>query len=216
MVNFTEIKTATMDGEQHTVEELTREAIEQGAEAEQIIQDGFISAMGIVGESFGAGEIYIPEMLRAARAMKRGMEVLRPLLVGNKVQTLAWVVIGTVKGDMHDIGKNLVGMMLEGSGFEVVDLGIDVSVDKFVDAVKKYQPRFLAMSALLTTTMEKMKLVIEELEAAGLKQDVNIFVGGAPVNQGFADEIGADGFGINAGQAAEAMKRMLNIKRKEA
>jgi 5-methyltetrahydrofolate--homocysteine methyltransferase len=210
MANFAEIKEATMSGEQHIVEELTREAINQGAEAEQIIQDGFISAMRIVGEKFGAGEIYIPEMLRAARAMKCGMEILRPLLVGNKVQTLAKVVIGTVKGDMHDIGKNLVGMMLEGSGFEVVDLGIDVPVDKFVDAVKQYHPRFLAMSALLTTTMEKMKMVIEALEAAGLRQGVNVFVGGAPVNQGFADEIGADGFGINAGQAAEAMKRMLN------
>ena len=210
MANFAEIKEATMIGEQHTVEELTREAIKQGTDAEQIIQDSFISAMGIVGEKFGAGEIYIPEMLRAARAMKCGMEILKPLLVGNKVQTLAKVVIGTVKGDMHDIGKNLVGMMLEGSGFEVVDLGIDVPVDKFVDAVKQYHPRFLAMSALLTTTMEKMKMVIEELEASGLRQEVNVFVGGAPVSQSFADEIGADGFGINAGQAAELMKRMLN------
>jgi 5-methyltetrahydrofolate--homocysteine methyltransferase len=210
MVNFVEIKEATMNGEQHTVEELTREAIKQGAEAEQIIQDSFISAMSIVGEKFGAGEIYIPEMLRAARAMKSGMEILKPLLVGNKVQTLAKVVIGTVKGDMHDIGKNLVGMMLEGSGFEVVDLGIDVPVNKFVDAVKQYQPRFLAMSALLTTTMKQMKMVIDELAGAGLRQGVNVFVGGAPVNQSFADEIGADGHGINAGQAAELMKKMLN------
>jgi 5-methyltetrahydrofolate--homocysteine methyltransferase len=210
MVNFAKIKEATMNGEQHTVAELTQEAIKQGAEAEQIIQDSFISAMSIVGEKFGAGEIYIPEMLRAARAMKSGMEILKPLLVGNKVHTLATVVIGTVKGDMHDIGKNLVGMMLEGTGFEVVDLGIDVPVNKFVDAVKQYHPRFLAMSALLTTTMEKMKMVIDELEEAGLRQRVKVFVGGAPVNQGFADEIGADGFGINAGQAAELMKRMLN------
>lgn len=210
MVNFTEIKEATMNGEQHTVAELTQAAIKQGAEAEQIIQDSFISAMSIVGEKFGAGEIYIPEMLRAARAMKSGMEILKPLFVGNKVHTLATVVIGTVKGDMHDIGKNLVGMMLEGTGFEVVDLGIDVPVNKFVDAVKQYHPRFLAMSALLTTTMEKMKMVIDELEEAGLRQRVKVFVGGAPVNQGFADEIGADGYGINAGQAAELMKRMLN------
>ena len=191
MVNFAEIKEATMNGEQHTVAELTREAIQQGAEAEQIIQDSFISAMSIVGEKFGAGEIYIPEMLRAARAMKFGMEILRPLLVGNKVHTLSTVVIGTVQGDMHDIGKNLVGMMLEGTGFEVVDLGIDVPVNKFVDAVQHYNPRFLAMSALLTTTMEKMKMVIDGLEEAGLRQRVNVFVGGAPVNQGFADEIGA-------------------------
>ena len=210
MVNFVEIKEATMNGEQHTVAELTREAIKQGAEAEQIIQDSFISAMSIVGEKFGAGEIYIPEMLRAARAMKFGMEVLGPLIVGNKVHTLAKVVIGTVKGDMHDIGKNLVGMMLEGSGFEVVDLGIDVPVNKFVDAVKENQPQFLAMSALLTTTMQQMKMVIDELAAAGLRQRVKVFVGGAPVNRSFADEIGADGHGVNAGQAAELMKRMLN------
>ncbi len=210
MVIFTEIKEATMSGEQHTVAELTREAIEQGAEAEQIIQDSFIAAMSIVGEKFGAGEIYIPEMLRAARAMQFGMEVLSPLIVGNKKHTLAKVVIGTVKGDMHDIGKNLVGMMLEGSGFEVVDLGIDVPAKKFADAVKQYQPRFLAMSALLTTTMEQMKIVIDELEEAGLRQQVKVFVGGAPVNRSFADEIGADGYGINAGQAAELMKEMIN------
>jgi 5-methyltetrahydrofolate--homocysteine methyltransferase len=209
MVNFVEIKEATMNGEQHTVEKLTQEAIKQGAEAEQIIQDSFISAMSIVGEKFGAGEIYIPEMLIAARAMKTGMEILKPLLVGNKVHTLSKVVIGTVKGDMHDIGKNLVGMMLEGSGFEVVDLGIDVPVEKFVDAVKQYHPRFLAMSALLTTTMEKMKIVIDELEEAGLRQRVKVFVGGAPVSQGFAEKIGADGYGLNAGQAAERMKAML-------
>ena len=210
MANFIEIKEATMIGEQDRVEELTQEAIKQGIDAEQIIQESFISAMGIVGEKFGAGKIYIPEMLRAARAMKCGMEVLRPLLVGNKVQTLEKVVIGTVKGDMHDIGKNLVGMMLEGSGFEVIDLGIDIPANKFVDAVKPYRPRFLAMSALLTTTMEQMKMVVDALQEAGLRKELKVFVGGAPVNQGFADEIGADGFGINAGQAAELMKRMLN------
>jgi len=210
MVNFLEIKEATMIGEQHTVAELTRQAIEQGAAAEQIIQDSFIAAMSIVGEKFGSGEIYIPEMLRAARAMKFGMEVLGPLIVGNKVHTLATVVIGTVKGDMHDIGKNLVGMMLEGSGFEVVDLGIDVPVDKFVGAVKQYQPQFLAMSALLTTTMQQMKMVIDGLEEAGLRQSVKVFVGGAPVNPSFADEIGADGHGVNAGQAAKSMKEMLD------
>ena len=199
-----------MMGEQHRVEELTRDAIEQGAEAEKIIQNSFISAMGIVGEKFGAGEIYIPEMLRAARAMKCGMEILRPLLVGNKVQTLAKVVIGTVKGDMHDIGKNLVGMMLEGTGFEILDLGIDVPVNKFVSAVKQHQPKFLAMSALLTTTMEQMKMVIDALQEAGLRKGVIVFVGGAPVNQGFADEIRADGYGANAGETAELMKRMLD------
>jgi len=210
MVDFIEIKEATMIGEQDRVEELTREAIKQGVDAEQIIQESFLSAMSIVGEKFGIGEIYIPEMLRAARAMKCGMEILRPLLVGDKAQTLDKVVIGTVKGDMHDIGKNLVGMMLEGSGFEVIDLGIDLPADKFVDAVKQHRPRFLAMSALLTTTMAQMKMVIDALEEAGLRQSVKVFVGGAPVTQGFADEIRADGYALNAGQAAELMKRMLN------
>ena len=210
MVNFSEIKEATMNGEQHAVEELTREAIKQGVDAEQIIQDSFLSAMSIVGEKFGTGEIYIPEMLRAARAMKCGMEILRPLLVGDKAQTLDKVVIGTVKGDMHDIGKNLVGMMLEGSGFEIIDLGIDLPADKFVDAVKQHRPRFLAMSALLTTTMAQMKMVIDALQEAGLRQSVKVFVGGAPITQGFADEIQADGYALNAGQAAELMKRMLN------
>jgi len=209
-VNFIEIKEATMIGEQNKVEELTREAIKQGADAEQIIQDSFIAAMGIVGEKFGAGEIYIPEMLRAARAMKCGMEILKPLLVGNKAHTLAKVVIGTVKGDMHDIGKNLVSMMLEGSGFEIIDLGIDVPVTKFVEAVQQYDPQFIAMSALLTTTMSQMKMVIDELQETGLRQSVKVFVGGAPITQGFADEIRADGYALNAGQAAELMKRMLN------
>ena len=210
MVNFIEIKEATMIGEQNKVEELTREAIKQGADAEQIIQDSFIAAMGIVGEKFGTGEIYIPEMLRAARAMKCGMEILKPLLVGNKAHTLAKVVIGTVKGDMHDIGKNLVSMMLEGSGFEIIDLGIDVPVTKFVEAVQQYDPQFIAMSALLTTTMSQMKMVIDELQETGLRQSVKVFVGGAPITQGFADEIRADGYALNAGQAAELMKRMLN------
>ena len=210
MVDFIEIKEATMIGEQDRVEELTQEAIKQGVDAEQIIQESLISAMSIVGEKFGAGEIYIPEMLRAARAMKCGMEILRPLLVGSKAQTLDKVVIGTVKGDMHDIGKNLVGMMLEGSGFEVIDLGIDLSADKFVDAVQQHRPRFLAMSALLTTTMAQMKMVIDALEETGLRQSVKVFVGGAPITQGFADEIRADGYALNAGQAAKLMKRMLN------
>jgi 5-methyltetrahydrofolate--homocysteine methyltransferase len=210
MVIFLEIKEATMIGEQDRVEELTREAIKQGVDAEQLIQESFLSAMSIVGEKFGSGEIYIPEMLRAARAMKCGMEILRPLLVGSKAQTLDKVVIGTVKGDMHDIGKNLVGMMLEGSGFEVIDLGIDLSADKFVDAVQQHRPRFLAMSALLTTTMAQMKMVIDALEETGLRQSVKVFVGGAPITQGFADEIRADGYALNAGQASKLMKRMLN------
>jgi 5-methyltetrahydrofolate--homocysteine methyltransferase len=210
MANLENIKEATMAGNQQKVEKLTRDLIAEGVEAERIIQDGFIPAMGIVGDKFGAGEIYIPEMLIAARAMKTGMEVLKPLMVGKEVNTLAKVVVGTVKGDMHDIGKNLVAIMLEGGGFEVVDLGINVPVEKFIDAVQQHQPQFIALSALLTTTMKQMEMVIAALEEAGLRQGVSVFVGGAPVSQGFADEIGADGYGANAGQAVESMKSMLN------
>ena len=209
MGKFEEIKAATMAGDQQKVEELTRDAVDKGLEVEKIIQDGFIAAMQVVGQKFGAGEIYIPEMLIAARAMKTGMEIVKPLLVGESTHSIAKVVLGTVKGDLHDIGKNLVGMMLEGAGFEVIDLGIDVSADAFVEAVKRDQPSFVAMSALLTTTMDQMQIVVDKLQSEGLRSDVKIFVGGAPVNQDFAEKIGADGYGDNAGQAAEMMQAML-------
>jgi 5-methyltetrahydrofolate--homocysteine methyltransferase len=149
-------------------------------------------------------------MLIAARAMKTGIEILKPALVGEKIQTIGKVVIGTVQGDMHDIGKNLVIMMLEGSGFEVFDLGIDVPSVKFVEAVRTYQPEFVAMSALLTTTMEQMKIVIEALKQDGLREKVKVLVGGAPVSQEFAEKIGADGYGKNAGDAAARMKGLLS------
>ena len=205
-----EIKEATIAGNQQKVTELTKRALEDGFNAGQIIQDGFIPAMGVVGEDFGAGKIYIPEMLIAARAMKTGIEILKPALVGGKIQTIGKVVIGTVQGDMHDIGKNLVIMMLEGSGFEVFDLGIDVPSVKFVEAVRTHQPQFVAMSALLTTTMEHMKIVIEALKQDGLREKVKVLVGGAPVSREFAEKIGADGYGKNAGEAAATMKGFLN------
>lgn len=205
-----EIKEATIAGNQQKVTELTKRALEDGFNAGQVIQDGFIPAMGVVGEDFGVGKIYIPEMLIAARAMKTGIEILKPSLVGEKIQTIGKVVIGTVQGDMHDIGKNLVIMMLEGSGFEVFDLGIDVPSVKFVEAIRTHQPQFVAMSALLTTTMEQMKIVIEALKQDGLREKVKVLVGGAPVSQEFAEKIGADGYGKNAGDAAKSMKGLLN------
>lgn len=210
MVDFERIKAATTAGDRQKVEELTREAIAEGVDPDRIIQEGFIPAMGIVGDRFGAGEIFIPEMLIAARAMKTGVAILKPLMVGSKSHSVAKVVIGTVKGDMHDIGKNLVAIMLEGAGFEVVDLGIDVPVEKFVDAVGHHRPRFLAMSALLTTTMKQMALVIQALMQAGLRDGLGVFVGGAPLNGAFADEVGADGYAANAGLAVEKMKAVLN------
>jgi len=209
MLILMDIKEATISGNHQRVEELTRQALEDGIEAGRIIQEALIPAMGVVGEDFGAGKIFIPEMLIAARAMKIGLEILKPALVGKKLNTEGSVVIGTVKGDMHDIGKNLVIMMLEGSGFEVIDLGIDVPSHRFIEAVKVYKPDFIAMSALLTTTMPEMRRMIEALEESSLRLEVKVMVGGAPVTQRFADEIDADGYGNNAATAAERIKALL-------
>jgi 5-methyltetrahydrofolate--homocysteine methyltransferase len=206
---LTEVKEATLAGDQGRVSALTKQAIDEGIEADRIIQEGLIGAMVVVGKEFGEGKIYIPEMLIAARAMKSGLEVVKPLLVGGKMKTIAKVVLGTVKGDLHDIGKNLVGMMLEGFGVEVIDLGVDVSPEKFVEALKTHQPQFVGMSALLTTTMTAMEVTIKALEESGLRQNVKVLVGGAPVTQAFADEIGADGFGSSASEAMDLIKEAL-------
>jgi 5-methyltetrahydrofolate--homocysteine methyltransferase len=204
-----EVKEATLAGDQGRVSALTKQAIDEGIEADRIIQEGLIGAMVVVGKEFGEGKIYIPEMLIAARAMKSGLEVVKPLLVGGKMKSIAKVVLGTVKGDLHDIGKNLVGMMLEGFGVEVIDLGVDVSPEKFVEALKTHQPQFVGMSALLTTTMMSMEVTIKALEESGLRQNVKVLVGGAPVTQAFADEIGADGFGKSASEAVDRIKEAL-------
>jgi len=204
-----QIGKATMDGDQNLVPTLTQEALDQGLDVNQLIQEGFIPAMGVVGDEFANGTRYIPEMLLAARAMQAGMDVLKPLIEQGQVQTLAKVVLGTVQGDLHDIGKNLVGMMLEGAGVEVIDLGVDVSAEKFVETVKNEKPQFVALSALLTTTMSAMKETIESIQEAGLRDSVRILVGGAPVSQAFADEIGADGYGANATQAVNRIKELL-------
>jgi 5-methyltetrahydrofolate--homocysteine methyltransferase len=188
---------------------LTKRALEDRVDPEEIIQKGYIAAMSVVGEKFSKGEIYIPEMLIAARAMKSGLEHLGPLLVGGSVKTIAKVVLGTVKGDAHDIGKNLVGMMLEGSGIKVIDLGTDVAPERFVEAVKVHQPQFVGMSALLTTTMVSMEETITALKKAGVRGKIKILIGGAPVNQKFAEEIEADGFAENAGEAVERIKKLL-------
>lgn len=204
-----EVKEATIAGDQHKVSALTKQAIDEGIEADRIIQEGLIPAMVVVGKEFGEGKIYIPEMLIAARAMKTGLEIVKPLLVGGKIKNMAKVVLGTVQGDLHDIGKNLVGMILEGVGVEVIDLGVDVSPGKFVEALKTHQPQFIGMSALLTTTMTSMKATIEALKESGLRQNVKVLIGGAPVTQAFADEIGADGFGSSASEAVDRIKESL-------
>ena len=187
----------------------TRAAIDAGQQPQDIINGEMIRAMGEVGQRFQDGKAFVPQLLMAGRAMKAGLEILKPLMAGQQVSSLGKVVIGTVKGDLHDIGKNLVASMLEGCGFEVVNIGIDVSADKFIEEVKKNQPDILCMSALLTTTMGYMKEVIDALETAGIRDQVKVMVGGAPVTQGFANEIGADGYSDNANSAVTVAKQLL-------
>lgn len=196
-------------GDAEGVKASTSQAIEEGFEAEELLNEVLIPAMAEVGERFERREFYVPEMLVAARAMKYGVEVLRPLLAETGMKPIGTVIIGTVAGDLHDIGKNLVIMMLEGTGFRVIDLGIDVPPDAFVQAVRDNSPQFLGMSALLTTTMPAMRSTIEALEKAGLREKVVVMVGGAPVTQRYADEIGADLYGQDASSAARKAKEVL-------
>ncbi len=173
--------------------------LQEGQAPEIIMSEALIPAMDIVGDLFQEGEYFIPEMLVAARAMQRGVDILKPLMTtSDGIEPIGKVVVGTVKGDLHDIGKNLVIMSLEGAGFEVIDLGIDVSPEKFVDAIKEHQPTVVGLSALLTTTMTSMKDIIDAIKASGLNDRVKIMIGGAPVNQQFCDEIGADFFGADS------------------
>ena len=190
----------------------TREAIEMGRTPAEILNYGLVAGMDIVGEDFGAGALFVPEVLMAAKAMKAAMEVLRPLLTEAGTSRVGTVVIGTVKGDIHDIGKNLVGMMLEGAGFEVVDLGINADADKFLAAIREHSPEFLGMSALLTTTMPYMKVVIDRLIEEGLRERVTVLVGGAPLSEAFAEEIGADAYCRDASVAVETAKKFVTIK----
>jgi 5-methyltetrahydrofolate--homocysteine methyltransferase len=184
-------------------------ALQEGIPAGKILNEAMIPAMSEVGARFERDEYFVPEMLIAARAMQAGMEKLRPLLVQSGVQPLATIAIGTVKGDLHDIGKNLVSMMLEGAGFAIKDLGVNATPEAFVEAVKN-GAQIVAMSALLTTTMGTMKVIIESLKAAGLRDKVKIMVGGAPVTQAFATEIGADGYSPDASSAARLAKQLVN------
>ena len=209
MDHIGQIKQATIAGNMPQVLELTDLALNAGVDPEEVIQQGFIPAMEVVGDKFAAGKIYVPEMLLAARAMKAALDKVKPLLVGKEIKTLGKAVIGTVQGDMHDIGKNLVAMMLEGSGFEVIDLGVDALPDEFIDAVRDHQPDLIGLSALLTTTMNSMEETIQKLVAAGLRVGVKVLVGGAPVSRQFADEIGADGYAANAGEAVKLAKKLL-------
>ena len=200
---------AIVDGKMEDAIAVTQKAIESGVAPQSIINNYMIKAMGEVGQRFQDGKAFVPQLLMAGRAMKGALELLKPLLQGSASTTIGKIVIGTVKGDLHDIGKNLVASMLEGCGFEVINIGIDVPAEKFVEAVKEHQADILCMSALLTTTMTYMKDVIDALNAAGIRKDVKVMVGGAPVNQRFAEEIGADGYSDNANSAVGVAKQLL-------
>lgn len=209
MVNLDVISEALQRGDAEKVEELVKKSLEENLTPKKILEDGLIKGMGIIGAKFKKNEVYVPEVLIAARAMHAGMNILKPKLIETGVKNIGIVAIGTVKGDLHDIGKNLVKMMLEGAGFEVIDLGIDVSADKFVEAVKEHKPNIIAMSALLTTTMVNMPEVIKALEAAGLREKVKIMIGGAPITQNYADQIGADGYSPDAASAVDNAKTFI-------
>jgi 5-methyltetrahydrofolate--homocysteine methyltransferase len=196
-------------GDAASVQQDVQAAIDAGIGADDILKQGLIPAMGEVGDLFEKGEYFVPEMLVSARAMQSGLELLKPLLASAEVQSTGKVVLGTVQGDLHDIGKNLVGMMLEGAGFELVDLGADVSPEDFAQAVRENQPDILAMSALLTTTMPAMKSTIDALAGAGLRSQVKVMVGGAPITDEYANGIGADGFAPDASRAASLAKKLV-------
>ena len=198
-----------LDGNANQVVEGVQKALDEGVGAAEILNEGMIAAMAEVGRLFEEGEYFVPEMLIAARAMQKGLEILKPHLSEADVQSSGKVAIGTVKGDLHDIGKNLVAMMLEGAAFEVIDLGTDVSPERFIQAVKENGAQIIAMSALLTTTMPNMKNTIEALKEAGIRDQVKVMIGGAPVTQNYADQIGADGFAEDASRAVAKAKSLL-------
>ncbi len=209
MVDLNNVSEALQRGDAEKVAELVKQALEENLLPKDILENGLIKGMDIIGEKFKKNEVYVPEVLVSARAMHAGMSILRPKLTETGVKNIGTVVIGTVKGDLHDIGKNLVKMMLEGAGFEVIDLGIDASPDKFVEAVKEHKPNIIAMSALLTTTMVNIPEVIKALETAGLRDKVKIMIGGAPITQNYADQIGADGCSPDAASAVDKAKTFI-------
>jgi 5-methyltetrahydrofolate--homocysteine methyltransferase len=205
---ITEIYESVLDGAQKVTAAKVTEAIESGLPAETILNEGLVKAMAEVGRLFEEGEYFVPEMLIAARAMQSGLSILKPILVAEDFKPIGKVAAGTVKGDLHDIGKNLVCMMLEGASFEIVDLGTDVKPEQFIDAVREQGCNIICMSALLTTTMPNMRATIEALKEAGLRDQVKVMVGGAPLTDNFAAEIGADGYSPDASQAVALAKRL--------
>jgi 5-methyltetrahydrofolate--homocysteine methyltransferase len=201
------------DGLEDEVVEAVNEALRRGRDAYEVMTEGLVAGMDVVGDDFRDGILFVPEVLMAANAMKEGMAILRPLLIESGAPRQGTLVIGTVKGDIHDIGQNLVSMMMEGAGFEVVNLGINTNADKFLDAIREHAPDILGMSALLTTTMPYMKVVVDRLKEEGIRDDIIVMVGGAPVNQSFADHVGADGYGEDAADAVQVARRLIAERR---
>ncbi len=208
MADLQAIADSLIKGQAPAVKELVKEAIDEGVSPAEILSKGLIAGMSVIGARFKKNEVYVPEVLIAARAMHAGMDELKPLLAKAGVEPKGVFAIGTVKGDLHDIGKNLVLMMIEGAGYKVVDLGVDVTPDKFVDAAKE-GAQVLGLSALLTTTMPAMKTTIDAIEAAGVRDTVKIMVGGAPLTQAYADEIGADGYAADAASAVDTTDELM-------
>ena len=208
---LSEIAACLRNGDDEKVAQLTQQAIDDGLPAGEILDNGLIGGMQVVGELFRNHDVFLPEVLLAARAMQRGVDLIKPLLAGGEIPTIGKVVIGTAKGDLHDIGKNLVGIMLKGAGFEVVDLGNDVTAERFVDAAMDSGAKVIGISTLLTTTMSSMKDVVDLVQERGLAGEIHTIVGGAPVSKEFADEIGADAYGYDAASAVEQVKALTGI-----
>ena len=204
-----QISTAVIEGDLDEIVDLTEDALDEDLSAKEILDNGLMAGMDYVGVEFKAGNMFVPEVLRSAKTMQMSMDILKPLLAESGAEMVGKVLLGTVKGDLHDIGKNLVGMMCEGAGFEVKDIGKDVEPEAFIEAIKEFEPNVVGMSALLTTTMRTMEHTIKALEEAGLRDKVKVMIGGAPVTQAFADQIGADGYASNAASAADLAKSFV-------
>ncbi len=207
------MSSAVIQGQRDDTRQMARDAIEGGCSAEEVLYQGLMPGMDHVSGEFKAGRLFVPEVMRSARAMLNAMEVIKPIMVKNGIRMAGKVVLGTVQGDLHDIGKNLVGMMCEGAGFEIHDLGADVAPGQFVEAVKAFQPDIVGMSALLTTTMRAMEGTVQALVEAGVRDRVKVMIGGAPVTQAFADRIGVDGYAPDAAAAADKAKHLIAASR---
>jgi 5-methyltetrahydrofolate--homocysteine methyltransferase len=211
MKELQELAQSVEQGQVQRVSVLTQQLLDSGVSPQTILNDGLIAGMTVVGEKMRSGEMYLPEVLQSASAMHGSLKILKPHLVREGAQSRGKIMVGTVKGDMHDIGKNLVSIMLQGAGFDIVDLGLNVPPQKFVEAITAHQPAIVGLSAMLTTTMLNMKTTIEAINAAGLRSNVKVIIGGAPVSQKFADEIGADGYARDAVLAVDKVKQLLGV-----